>query len=86
MGRLEKVLRKILLGTVDKNFSFNELCWLLRKLGFEERTKGSHRIFFKTGIDEIINLQPKGKGAKPYQVKQVRKIIIEYDLGDSENE
>jgi hypothetical protein len=29
---------------------------------------------------EIINLQPKGSKAKPYQVKQVRNLILKYKL------
>ncbi len=49
-------------------------------LGFNCRIKGSHHIFYKDGIDEIINLQPDGSKAKPYQVKQVRTIIINYKL------
>ncbi|ERT09215.1 ycfA-like family protein [Lyngbya aestuarii BL J] len=57
------------------------MCQLLRRLGFEERVRGSHHIFSKEGIEEIMNIQPKGSKAKPYQVKQVRTIIIKYQLG-----
>jgi len=50
-------------------------------LGFKERTKGSHRIFSKTGVFEIMNLQPLSNGkAKPYQVRQVRAAIVQYKL------
>jgi len=51
-------------------------------LGFTERkTKGSHRVFYRKGIDDIINLQPARDGkAKPYQVKQIRAIVKAYDL------
>jgi hypothetical protein len=86
MGKIEKVIEKILRGTADKNISFNELCQILHHLGFEERIKGSHHIFFKTGVDEILNLQPKQAQAKPYQVKQVREIIVKYGLIGGENE
>jgi predicted RNA binding protein YcfA (HicA-like mRNA interferase family) len=55
-------------------------------LGFEERVKGSHHIYFKDGIDEIINLQPSNGKAKPYQVKQVRELIIKYKLISNERE
>ena len=44
------------------------------------RTKGSHHIFTKEGIPEILNLQPKGSAAKPYQVRQVRGVILKYRL------
>ncbi len=50
-------------------------------LGFDERISGSHHIFLMTGIEEIVNLQPKQNKAKPYQVKQVRNIILKYKLG-----
>ena len=81
MSQLEKLLNKILIGTSDANIPFAQLCQLLRKLGFEERIRGSHHIFFKEGIEEILNLQPKGSQAKAYQVQQVRTIIIKYQLG-----
>lgn len=86
MGKIEKVIEKILRGTADKNISFSELCQTLHHLGFEERIKGSHHIFFKAGVDEILNLQPKQSQAKPYQVKQVREVIVKYGLVGGENE
>ena len=58
------------------------MCGLLRNLGFQERIRGSHHIFAKREVDEILNLQPKAAGkAKPYQVKQVRQLILKYHLG-----
>ena len=59
---------------------FNDLRKLLEGLGFTERIKGSHHIFAQAGIADIVNLQPHGSKAKPYQVKQVRKLINEYRL------
>ncbi len=81
MGQIEKVIIKLLTGTKDKDISFNELCKILSYLGFEKRVKGSHHIFYKEGIEEILNIQPKRSKAKPYQVKQVRQIILKYKLG-----
>jgi predicted RNA binding protein YcfA (HicA-like mRNA interferase family) len=49
-------------------------------LGFAERIKGSHHIFSHPDIEEILNLRPRGSLAKPYQVKQVRKVIVRYKL------
>ncbi len=51
-------------------------------LGFTEREgKGSHRIFHREGIEDLINLQPTRDGkAKPYQVRQVRAIVKAYQL------
>jgi hypothetical protein len=79
VGR-DKTLDKILRGAADANISFAELCELLYRLGFDERIRGSHHIFTKEGIEEILNLQAKGAKAKPYQVKQVRTVILKYRL------
>jgi len=49
------------------------------------RTKGSHHIFRKEGINEKVNLQEAGSKAKPYQVKQVRYLIVKYKLGGNLN-
>jgi len=80
MGKYEKLLEKILFGMSDNNVDFNELLNLLLKMGFEQRIKGSHHIFYKEGIEEIINIQPNNNKAKPYQVKQILTIIINYQL------
>lgn len=80
MSKLEKLLIKILRGASDKNIDFEEFKNLLLRLGFEERIKGSHHILTKDGIEEILNIQPKSGKAKPYQVKQVRNIIVKYQL------
>jgi hypothetical protein len=54
---------------------------LLHVLGFDERRRGSHRIFTREGVPEIINLQSRPDGtAKPYQVKQVRTIVLDRGL------
>jgi predicted RNA binding protein YcfA (HicA-like mRNA interferase family) len=82
MSRHKKTLQKILSGLADKNISFAELRQILLHLGFEERTSGSHHIFRRAGIEEKINIQKDGNKAKPYQVRQVRVIILEYMLGD----
>jgi predicted RNA binding protein YcfA (HicA-like mRNA interferase family) len=52
-------------------------------MGFQERIRGSHHIFSKDGVEEILNVQPRGAQAKPYQVKQVRSVIVKYKLGGS---
>jgi predicted RNA binding protein YcfA (HicA-like mRNA interferase family) len=80
MAKSEKTLEKIMRGTSDTNIDFSDLRQLLTNLGFQERIRGSHHIFTKDRIIEIINLQPKGSKAKPYQVKQVRNLILKYKL------
>jgi len=68
MSQFDRLLLWILRGTSDANISFEGLCQLLRRLGFDERIRGSHHIFTKEGVEEILNLQPQGRQAKPYQV------------------
>jgi predicted RNA binding protein YcfA (HicA-like mRNA interferase family) len=73
-------LLRIVNGHSDANISFPDLVRLLRRLGFDLRIRGSHHIFTKDQVDEIINLQPLAAKAKPYQVRQVREIIRKYRL------
>jgi predicted RNA binding protein YcfA (HicA-like mRNA interferase family) len=82
MGKYEKVLQRVLSGEADANISFDDLCYLLERLGFAEGGgKGSHRNYRMKGVREILTLQSDGNKAKRYQVRQVRDIILEYNLG-----
>ena len=76
----EKTLGRLLSGAADAAIRF-DLCQLLESLGFEERIRGSHHLFRKSGVEERINLQKTGTNAKPYQVKQVRAAILKARLG-----
>lgn len=81
MATLHKILLKVLRGTSDRGIRFDDLRRLLTALLFVERIKGSHHIFHREGVEEIINLQPRDGGlAKPYQVRQIRNIITKYEL------
>ncbi|MFN6963727.1 MAG: type II toxin-antitoxin system HicA family toxin [Pyrinomonadaceae bacterium] len=84
MSKAKRTLEKVLTGKTDANVDFDDLCHLLHVLGFSERQKGSHHIFYRDGIDEIVNIQPLGRLAKRYQVRQVRNIILKYKLGVSD--
>jgi hypothetical protein len=66
VAKHEKTLLQVLRGASDSNLSFDELRSLLRHLGFDERIRGSHHIFTKTNVEEILNLQPLGAKAKAY--------------------
>lgn len=85
MSKYSRLLEGILGGRADANISFVQMCQLLEKLGFERRIRGSHHIFTKEAVAEIINLQPRGSKAKPYQVKQVRNLILKYKFGDTDD-
>ncbi len=81
MSKYNKLFIQIMSGNSDNNVEFSDLQKILTILGFVVRIKGDHFIYFRDGVDEIINIQPKGNKAKPYQVKQVRNIILKYRLG-----
>jgi predicted RNA binding protein YcfA (HicA-like mRNA interferase family) len=82
MGHHRKLISKILSRQADSTVRFTDLCSLLRRLGFEERVRGSHHIFVRNGVAEILNLQPRSdRSAKPYQVRQVRDVLLRYGLG-----
>jgi len=81
MSKFTKLRDRILRGTSDANVQFEDLRWLLRKLGFAERIRGDHHIFTREHVLEILNIQPAGSLAKPYQVRQIRGVILQYDLG-----
>ena len=80
MSKFAKLLAKILSAHGDKNVNFDDLCHLLFKLGFDSRIKGSHHIFYRKDLAEIINIQEQNGKAKPYQVKQGRELILKYNL------
>lgn len=84
MGRYDNLLERILRGRSDANIRFDDLCQLLRQLGFDERIRGSYHIFRKQGMEEKINLQRDDDKAKVYQVRQVRRVILKYQLGGEE--
>lgn len=86
MTKYSKLLSRVLSGGSDGNVDFDELRRLLKRLGFEERTRGSHHVFVRSGIHDMINLQREGRLAKPYQVRQVRAVITAHGLAVEEEE
>ena len=64
-----------------KNIRFNRLCNIAEEFGFKFRGgRGSHRIYVKKGIKEMLNFQNMHGKAKPYQVRQLIKVIEKYNL------
>jgi hypothetical protein len=81
MTQRDKLIDRILSGNSDNNINFNDLKRLLESFNFKFRIKGDHHIYYKEEIDEIINIQPLSNSkAKPYQVKQIRLLILKYKL------
>jgi predicted RNA binding protein YcfA (HicA-like mRNA interferase family) len=72
--------RRVLSGRADANIPFEDLRGLLSRLGFTERVRGSHHIFVRDGVAELVSFQRAGAQTKPYQVWQVRGILRRYEL------
>ncbi len=85
MTKIEKILLMVLYGAQDSNIRFADIKLLLVHFGFNERIKVDHHIYTKTGVAEIIYIQPIGNKAKAYQVKQIRNIILKYRIGGDIN-
>jgi hypothetical protein len=85
VAKYEDLALRILRGGSDANIGFDDLRHLLRRLGFAERIRGDHYLFTKDGVAEILNLQPRGRQAKPYQVKQVRGVMVKYHLAGGDD-
>ena len=83
MGRHTRTLSAVLSGTADAAIDFERIRSLLWRLGFSERIRGDHHIFTHPGCPQILNLQPRGRHAKSYQVRQVRDVLLRYHLGDA---
>lgn len=75
----KKLLAKILVST--KNIKFNDFELLLKGFGFGlARINGSHYIYNRDDIPEIINIQNKKGLISSYQVKQFLALIEKYNL------
>jgi len=80
MSQRQKFLASLLDPRATRNVDFAALCQLLIALEFTQRIRGSHHLFSRQDIPEILNLQPGSGGqAKPYQVRQVRELLIKYE-------
>ena len=79
MSQRQKFLALLLAGQHYQSLDFSALCTLLEALGFTKRINGSHHLFGRAEIPDIINLQPAvGNKVKPYQARQVRNILLKY--------
>jgi predicted RNA binding protein YcfA (HicA-like mRNA interferase family) len=79
MAKLDRVLERVMQG--QGTIAFRDFERLLVALGFKhDRTSGSHRIYVHPGASRPLSVQPRGKDAKPYQVRQLRALIEEFGL------
>ena len=77
----QPLFQRILGGRSDANIRFSDLRALMQHLGFEERIRGSHHLYRREGVAEKVNLPRDDGNSKPYQVRQVRRLIQKYKLG-----
>jgi hypothetical protein len=78
--RPARLLERILSGSAG-NVDFADLINLVESLGFREiGGKGSHRVFARPGVYELVNLQEDKGQAKRYQVRQVAALARRYHL------
>lgn len=63
------------------NIAFRDFARLLTHLGFERRRiTGSHHIYSHPSVPELVNVQDLAGMAKPYQVRQVWRLVGRYNL------
>ncbi|MDQ2759230.1 MAG: type II toxin-antitoxin system HicA family toxin [Actinomycetota bacterium] len=75
-----KLLARLARGAVA-NVAFTDLQNLVEGLGFDlRRVSGSHHIYAHPDVSELLNLQDVRGDAKPYQVRQVLRIVERYGL------
>lgn len=79
MSKTGKLFDKVKNNPQDVRF--DEICKLAEVFGFKYKGgKGSHKVYSRKGITEILNFQNVRDKAKPYQVRQFLKIIEEHNL------
>ncbi|MFP4469803.1 MAG: type II toxin-antitoxin system HicA family toxin [Bacteroidales bacterium] len=75
----KKFLQRIVLN--QNNIKFNDVVVLVESFGFSlDRVNGSHHIFKHKNIPVLINIQRVKDEVKPYQVRQLLKIIENHNL------
>lgn len=80
MPKTQKLYEQLLVST-DRNVSFRDFEKLLRDFGFKlERTTGSHRQYVHDLIPRPFPVQPAGKDAKRYQVRDLLELVARYGL------
>ncbi|MBT2187910.1 type II toxin-antitoxin system HicA family toxin [Sphingobium nicotianae] len=70
-----------LLETTNRSIDFRDFIAMVEAFGFiNARTRGSHRSYVHTKCPKLLVLQPKGRDAKRYQVREFLDMIEEYGL------
>ncbi len=80
MTRPDKLYRD-LLANPRASISFRDFEKLLRAFGFvHDRTVGSHRQYVHPALDRPFPVEPTGKDAKRYQLREFLELVEEHGL------
>lgn len=74
-------LYALLLQSTNRQVDFRDFVAMVEAFGFENvRTKGGHRSFAHLACNDLLVIQPKGKDAKRYQIREFLDIVQENGL------
>jgi predicted RNA binding protein YcfA (HicA-like mRNA interferase family) len=75
----QKMLEKIYNN--NKNVRFGDFTLIVEAFGFNQvRVSGSHHMYWRDGVNEMVNIQNVRGEVKPYQIKQFLSLIEMYNL------
>jgi len=75
-----KLLKRLAEGRF-RNVRFADLLNLAQGFGFRlERVSGSHHILAHPDLPEMLNLQEVRGEAKPYQIRQLLRLVERYNM------
>jgi predicted RNA binding protein YcfA (HicA-like mRNA interferase family) len=75
-----RLLRRLSQGALH-NVAFEDMVSLVEGFGFRlVRVRGSHHFFVHPNLPEVLNLQQEKGEAKPYQIRQLLRLVERYNL------
>lgn len=74
-------LQSLLRDAYRQPIAFRDFEKLLKAYGFSHaRTTGGHRLYTHPNVPRAFPVQPEGKEAKRYQVRELLALIDRYNL------
>lgn len=74
-------LHSHLLQSTDRSVSFRDFVAMVEAFGFvHQRTKGSHQSYIHPDCPRLLVIQPLGKDAKRYQIREFLDLVERYAL------
>ncbi|WP_194848032.1 type II toxin-antitoxin system HicA family toxin [Candidatus Neptunochlamydia vexilliferae] len=74
MGKVEKLIQKVL---QNRSISYSDAERLLKNLGFEVISCGSHHVFRKKGYSKNISIKKRPQ-LLPYQIRDVKEVLRDH--------